>query len=141
MTEPPASPGPGDPGRPGRPGRRDPRPVKELDAALAVELRRAKLQTWGATAAVGAVLVAAIVLFSVLIRDAQIRQRSSCAFFGDVAAAEIVSSTSKPSELGVSIVVDSRAAYLHDACGGPRLAPPSQALRRWAAFYHKRIPR
>lgn len=61
---------------------------------------------------------------------------SSCAFNADLGSAPIVIQPGgKASELGVSIVADSRAQWRQLGCPG-RLPPPQPSFTRWARYYH-----
>ena len=61
---------------------------------------------------------------------------SSCAFNADLGGAPIVTGPGgKASELGVSIVADSRAQWRQLGCPG-HLPPPQPSFTRWARYYH-----
>ena len=63
---------------------------------------------------------------------------SECAFAADVGSAPVaVAPGGKASELGVSIVADSRAQWRKLGCPG-HLAPPQPSFSRWARYY--RLP-
>ena len=67
------------------------------------------------------------------VRDAVL---ASCAFADDVGSAPVaVAPGGKASELGVSIVADSRAQWRRLGCPG-HLAPPQPSFVRWARYYH-----
>lgn len=61
---------------------------------------------------------------------------ASCAFASDVGSAPVAAGPGgKASELGVSIVADSRAQWRRLGCPG-HLAPPEPSFVKWARYYH-----
>lgn len=61
---------------------------------------------------------------------------SSCAFAADVGSAPVAAGPGgKASELGVSIVADSRAQWRQLGCPG-HLPPPQPSFAKWARYYH-----
>lgn len=61
---------------------------------------------------------------------------SSCAFAADVGSLPVtVPPGAKASELGVSIVADSRSQWRQNGCPG-HLAPPQPSFVRWAHYFH-----
>lgn len=61
---------------------------------------------------------------------------ASCAFAADLGSAPVTAAPgTKASELGVSIVADSRAQWRQLGCPG-HLAPPSPSFTHWARIYH-----
>lgn len=59
--------------------------------------------------------------------------QAACAFAADVGSVPL-QAPPRPSKLGVSIVVDSRAQWRALHC--PGTLPPSAGLAKWAAYYH-----
>jgi hypothetical protein len=61
---------------------------------------------------------------------------ASCDFWGTLAGIPIttVPPATKPSKLGVSIIVRSRVAYEGQGCR--KLPPADPSVRKWAAYYH-----
>jgi hypothetical protein len=64
---------------------------------------------------------------------------AACSFYRDLAGlpVTILATTGRPSELGMSIIANSRAAYRDLGCQGP-LPPPSPSFTHWASYY--RLP-
>jgi hypothetical protein len=61
---------------------------------------------------------------------------AGCNFFTDLARLPVdpVPPLKRPSEIIVSLVVDSRLSALGLGC--PGVPPPSVSLKKWAAYYH-----
>lgn len=71
-----------------------------------------------------------------VIAQQQSELHASCKFWNALAGIDVQPPppTPKPSKLGVSIVADSRIAFLGQSCG--QIPDASASLVKWAAFYH-----
>lgn len=71
-----------------------------------------------------------------LIAQQQSELHASCKFWEALAGIDVQPPppTPKPSKLGVSIVADSRIAFLGQSCG--QIPDASPSLEKWAAYYH-----
>lgn len=63
----------------------------------------------------------------------QSQQQAACAFAADVGSVPLPDAP-RPTKLGVSLVVDSRAQWRKLHCPGTLPVPPG--LAKWAAYYH-----
>lgn len=66
--------------------------------------------------------------------------QASCSFWKQLGTAPVtpIPPVTRPSKLGISIVVGSRFAYLGENCG--TLPVPSPELEKWAAYYQLSLP-
>lgn len=71
-----------------------------------------------------------------LIAQQETELHASCKFWEALAGIDVQPPppTPKPSKLGVSIVADSRIAFLGQSCG--QIPDASASLVKWAAYYH-----
>jgi hypothetical protein len=116
-----------------------PRPLKELDADLAAALAGMNRLRWLAVTGVILLLIAAVVYLGVMLAGREAELAASCAQWKILAATPLnpVPPLTRPSQLGIQIVVASHASY--QAGCGP-LAPLPASVLRWAAFYHLPVP-
>lgn len=66
--------------------------------------------------------------------------QASCSFWYQLGTAPVtpIPPVTRPSKLGISIVVGSRFAYAGENCG--TLPVPSPELEKWAAYYNLSLP-
>jgi len=71
-----------------------------------------------------------------IIAQQQAELHASCKFWKVLASADVQPPppAPKPSRLGVTIVADSRIAFLGQSCG--QIPDASASLVKWAAYYH-----
>jgi hypothetical protein len=69
-------------------------------------------------------------------RAANARAHAQCKFDADIGGVPVtVSTTGKPSKLGVTIVSDARVAWHLAGCSSPMLGAPAPSFVKWAPFY------
>jgi hypothetical protein len=117
-----------------------PRPVADLDAAVAGALKYYHRSRWVTAIGAIALLAAAVAVLGVLYLQQDTRLRASCGFWRTLAPLPVTPApgVARPSRLGVLIVTGSREAYAGQGCG--QLPPADPSVRRWAAYYKIDVP-
>ena len=127
-----------------------PLPPDKADRDLVKALKGYHRLRWAALGVLGTVLALSIcAVWAVIVHQSdQIAQQQqqiarqqneitvACGFFTDLASLPVTPAPTvkRPTRLGVSIVADSRATA--KAFGCPVIPPPTDSLRKWAAYYH-----
>jgi hypothetical protein len=116
-----------------------PRPVRELDADLAGALRGIQRARWISVTTVIILLAASVGWLGVRLASREAELAASCAQWKVLAATPLnpVPPLTRPSQLGIQIVIASHASY-RAGCGP--LDPLPSSVLRWAAFYHLPVP-
>jgi len=117
-----------------------PRPVTEIDDELARVIRRYHRLRWWGVIALALVVVLALSAGGMALVHKSRQLSASCALSRDLSSLPVTPSppVRRPSKLGITIVVDSRIAYLGEC--GRDIPPPDPSLVRWAHYYRMAVP-
>ena len=118
----------------------EPRPTREIDYELRHTIQRFHRLRWWSVAALSVVVVVALIVGGVIFQHQQRQLTASCALWRDLASLSVkpLPPVRTPSKVTITIVVDSRRAYIGE-CPGP-VPPPDPSLVFWAHQYHIPIP-
>lgn len=112
-----------------------PEPVGDIDARLMKTISGVHRLRWIALIVLGVVLASAIAVMGLVISDQQTQLRSDCALWRSIGTlpVQILPGATKPTLFNVTIIAESRAAYIGQGCGK---IPPNPAEKLWADYFH-----
>ena len=114
-----------------------PRSVQAIDKDFRQAVRDYHRVRWWLIGCLLSLLILAVALLAFLLYSAESRLQASCSFYADLAPIPVTVSpqTHIPSELGVKIIADSRAAWEQEGCPGV-LPPANPSLDYWSHYFH-----
>lgn len=118
----------------------EPRPVKDIDSELSRAIRGVHRLRWAGTLALAVVVVVALAAGGLVLVRQQSQLKASCSLYRDLSVLPVkpIPPVKRPSKLGITIVVDSRIAYIGECSHD--IPAPDPSLVFWARFYHLTVP-
>jgi hypothetical protein len=118
----------------------EPRPTADIDEELAHAIKGVHRLRWAGTLALAVVVIVALAAGSLVLFRQQGQLKASCSLYRDLSVLPVkpIPPVKRPSKLGITIVVDSRIAYIGECSHD--IPPPDPSLRFWAHFYRLTVP-
>lgn len=118
----------------------EPRPTADIDAELSHAIKGVHRLRWTGTLVLAVVFVVALAAGALVLVRQQNQLSASCSLYRDLSALPVkpIPPVRRPSKLGITIVVDSRIAYLGECSHD--IPSPDPSLVFWAHFYHLTVP-